>query len=256
MTEKACQAKGLTLEEELQSLRPNNEESTEQFFDRVQQNLREGQVRLVFFLEGSPFELRSVVDFLNRQMERSEVLLVEARQYCRDRLRIVVPTLFGYTEQARLVKKPVTITTTATLPRRKWDRESFFEEVRTKLDEAGIRSVEQLFERCISMGFQTGYGTGAISGSFSMYERTICPRSLFTVWTNVNLQMNFGWLNGTEVAERARDRFRDLLEERMGIQIQDVSKYPGYRIGQWSHKLQEFTSALNDAISDLRRNNA
>lgn len=76
LAERSCQGKGLTLEEGLQSLRPNNEESAEQFFDRVQQNLREGQVRLVFFLEESPFELRSVVNFLNRQMERSEVLLV------------------------------------------------------------------------------------------------------------------------------------------------------------------------------------
>jgi excisionase family DNA binding protein len=51
-------------------------------------------------------ELRSVVDFLNKQMELSWVLLVEARQYTSGATTVVVPTLFGYTEEARRAKRP------------------------------------------------------------------------------------------------------------------------------------------------------
>jgi hypothetical protein len=36
-------------------------------------------MRLVFFLEESPNELRSLVDFMNKQLKDTEVILVEAR---------------------------------------------------------------------------------------------------------------------------------------------------------------------------------
>jgi len=98
---------GCTLEVALSDLQGPEGDLPDAFFDRIQQNLREGQLRLVFFLQDSPPELLSVVEFLNKQMERSEVLLVEARQYSSASGRVVVPTLFGYTEEARLASVPV-----------------------------------------------------------------------------------------------------------------------------------------------------
>src|SRR5437870_8711425 len=106
--------KGKTLEEAFQGLQATNDDNLDSFFDRVQENLREGQLRIIFFLEESPMELRSVVDFLNKQMELSWVLLVEARLYTLDGLTVVAPTLFGYTEEARRAKRPVTIGTPST----------------------------------------------------------------------------------------------------------------------------------------------
>jgi ribosomal protein L30E len=58
------------------------------------QHLRQGTVRLVFFMEQAPQELKSIVDFLNSQTERTEVLIVEARQFDVEGRRFVVPTLF------------------------------------------------------------------------------------------------------------------------------------------------------------------
>ncbi len=86
---------GTTVEEAIHALQPDDEETPSEFFSRVQENLREGQIRIVFFLEEAPMELKSVVDFLNKQMERSEVLLVEARQFSLNGIAVVTPTLFG-----------------------------------------------------------------------------------------------------------------------------------------------------------------
>ncbi len=49
-----------------------------EFFASVERNLRESRIRLIFFLEHSPFELRSIVEFLNGQMKDTEVFIVEA----------------------------------------------------------------------------------------------------------------------------------------------------------------------------------
>jgi hypothetical protein len=61
---------GTNIDDAVQKLRPTDECTSDGLFERVQQNLREGQLRIIFFLEESPMELRSVVDFLNKQMER------------------------------------------------------------------------------------------------------------------------------------------------------------------------------------------
>jgi hypothetical protein len=86
---------GLSIEEALAAIQPDEADSVDNFFDRVEGNLKEGQIRIVFFLEEAPNELKCLVEFLNKQMVSSEVLLVEARQYGRDGVRVVVPTLFG-----------------------------------------------------------------------------------------------------------------------------------------------------------------
>src|SRR5438046_7789945 len=90
-------------------LEPSDGASLDEFLDLIKNNIEQGQLRLVFFMEQSSPELRSIVQFLNNQMERTEVCLVEAKQFEQDTIRVVVPTLWGYSEQARRVKKTVTV---------------------------------------------------------------------------------------------------------------------------------------------------
>jgi hypothetical protein len=77
----------------------------ENFFAVMERNLQKSKMRLIFFLEDSPLELRSVVEFLNGQLKDMEVLIVEARQYQHGDARIVVPWVFGFTEEARVAKR-------------------------------------------------------------------------------------------------------------------------------------------------------
>jgi hypothetical protein len=94
-----------SLHTKLVAIRGDDDQSVDDFFVAVERNLREAKMRLVFFLEESPNELRSLVDFLNKQLKDTEVLLVEARQYQHGPNRIIVPWLFGFTEEARVTKR-------------------------------------------------------------------------------------------------------------------------------------------------------
>jgi hypothetical protein len=82
-----------------------SEVDAEGFFALVETNLRKSKMRLIFVLEDSSNELRSIVEFLNGQMKDTEVLIVEARQYQHENARIVVPWVFGFTEDARVAKR-------------------------------------------------------------------------------------------------------------------------------------------------------
>ncbi|MGQ9426954.1 hypothetical protein ACXYTJ_14090 [Gilvimarinus sp. F26214L] len=192
--EQSAQARGSSLDAMMSELGPTCADTPDGYFEVIQQNLREAQIRLVFFLEKAPAELKSVVDFLNRQMERSEVLLVEAKQYSKDSLKIVVPTLFGYTEAARQAKRRVMVRTESA--RRKWDRERFFASAAEALTASEVAAIQQFFDRCLRIGCEVSWGTGAITGSFNVKITAVARPSLITITTNGDLYFNFGALSG------------------------------------------------------------
>jgi len=248
-TEEACRKRNIGLEKALEELGTNNKETPDQFFSRVEQNLREGQVRIVLFLDESPFELRSVVDFLNKQMERSEVIIVEACQYTTNNIKIVVPVLFGYTEQARLIKR----TTVITPQRKKWDRQSFFNDARGRLKNSDVDVLSSFLDKFISVGLEIGWGTGSQAGSYTVYDRSICPRSFYTVGSTGTLSINFGWLNGSEVAESARDKLLELVNTKVGLPVKDVTKFPTYELHLWKDKVDSLVEALKDTIAEVSK---
>jgi hypothetical protein len=249
----SAKAKGSSLDQLVSVLNPSSGESLDAFFEKMEQNLREGQLRIVFFLEKAPMELRSVVDFLNRQMERSEVLLVEARQYLWKGTRVVVPTLFGYTEEARQVKRSVTVTTAAS--RKKWDRTAFVADAQVKLAPDGAKVLESLLDQALALGYEISWGTGQATGSYSIREPTICPRSLLSVFSSGRLVFNSGWLNGSESAERGRDTLKDLLTSTVGIPVpaEYVESWPGYAFGEWGTRVQLIVDALKRLVTQFRQ---
>jgi hypothetical protein len=73
----------------------------EAYWDKVEDNLRHGHVRLLFVADRLPPELRRIIEFLNEQMEKAEVLGVELTQYVGSKLKALVPTVVGQTEVTR-----------------------------------------------------------------------------------------------------------------------------------------------------------
>src|SRR4029077_6693067 len=127
-------------------------------------NINQGQLRLVFFMEQSSPELRSIVAFLNSQMERTEVFLVDAKQFQNGGVRVVVPILWGYTEQARRVKKTVTVQKSGV--RRVWNVDSFREDVLHRLDPAAAQEVLRFYEFCSELpNAELKWGSGKDRGS-------------------------------------------------------------------------------------------
>jgi hypothetical protein len=78
----------------------------EAFWETVAVNLGAGRLRLVFVADAVPSELRRIVEFLNEQMDRTEVLALEVRQYVErgGSRTTLVPRLIGKTRAARRSK--------------------------------------------------------------------------------------------------------------------------------------------------------
>jgi len=75
------------------------------FWQTVEDNLRQGKVRMLFVADEIPHELRRIVEFLNEQMRPAEVLAVQLTNYQGpDGTRTLVPFIFGATERATATK--------------------------------------------------------------------------------------------------------------------------------------------------------
>lgn len=77
----------------------------EEFWERVADNLRTGRLRMLFVADEIPAMLQRIIEFLNEQMTRCEVLGVEIRQYVADHQKVLAPSVIGRTSQSQITKK-------------------------------------------------------------------------------------------------------------------------------------------------------
>lgn len=220
------------------------------FFTLVEQNLREAKMRLVFFLEESPNELRSLVDFLNRQMTNTEVFLVEARQYQYASERVVVPWLFGYTEESRVVKRETRKEASASSGER--GVEAYWREVEQYISSPETQSAMRKF----LSGFETQplsdwgviwWGKNALIG----LPKLVKSRAICILNRNGRLGLCFDYWNEryTDVGQRqlaARDDFAMGLQS-LGIQLKQDWKTPcspSLTPDEWMPRVDEILALL------------
>ena len=127
------------------------------FWESVADNLRERRLRLVFVADRIPAELRSIVEFLNEQLQLTEVIAVEIKQYAEpDGERInIVPRVIGETEMARRVKS-----TSGSGRRPRATEREFYSQIRSVYPAELAERVLQLYEHAKHKGSRQKFGRG------------------------------------------------------------------------------------------------
>ena len=82
---------------------------TDKFFEKVENNLQLGKIRMVFVADKIPNELKTIVEFMNVQMRPAEVLAVEVKQYVGQNQKTLVPRVIGQTAEAEKIKPSIDI---------------------------------------------------------------------------------------------------------------------------------------------------
>lgn len=101
----SSEAADARLAEHLGIADPETAKPLEEFWLKVEANLREGNVRLLFVADELPRELKKLIEFLNEHFTKIEVLGVELRQYVGQGIKALVPRVVGQTEAAREQKE-------------------------------------------------------------------------------------------------------------------------------------------------------
>ena len=130
-------------------------QQVDRFWQQVETNLREGNVRLLFVADELPRELRRLIEFLNEQFSRIEVLGVELRQYVGQGLKALVPRVVGQTVAVQERKeRPV-----GTTPAVRTSREIFLEACGAEA--APVFSAA--LDAAADAGYETRWGTKGFS---------------------------------------------------------------------------------------------
>lgn len=86
----------------------DDEMEPEEFWQLANKNLQDRKVRLLFVADEIPPELQRIVEFLNEQMNQTEVLAIEIKQFVGRGQTGLVPRVIGRTAEAQ-VKKSSTL---------------------------------------------------------------------------------------------------------------------------------------------------
>jgi hypothetical protein len=137
------------------------DQSADEFWQRVKTNLQAGRVRMVFVADNIPTELRRIVEFLNEQMDPAEVLAVEVRQFIGPKVKTLVPRVFGQTETARQKKSSALKAT------KQWDESLFMAALEEHAGRPAREAAEDILHWITSKVTFLYWGTGAKDGGIT-----------------------------------------------------------------------------------------
>jgi len=158
----------------------------EDFWSDVETNLKAGKIRMLFVADDIPSELQTIVEFLNDQMERAEVLAISIKQYAGKSLKTLVPRIVGQTATARIKG--------ARGPKKKWDERSFFEDLQKRASTEEWNIAKKIYTWVNEKKFGIWFGEGKKTGSFvPIFIHNGIKHYLFAVWSSGYVEIYFQW---------------------------------------------------------------
>lgn len=199
----------------------------------IKQNLAEGRFIFVVLMDTIPEDLKHILLYLN-QNSKFDIFAAELEFYRYGDFDIVIPKIFGM-EYTRI----------KTSPRRKtWDEQSFFDDARNRLSEEDFEILRAFYEFSRE-NFILGWGTGLAKGSFNAKHPLLGTRSIYTVFSNGTLQLNFGWLSESEIGAKVATLLKEELEKADFRFPEDwVNRYPSFKIDEWAPRIDKVMKAI------------
>jgi hypothetical protein len=222
------------------------EDDAEALVDSMRQNFSNGAFRFIVLMDSVPSQLKKLVLFIN-QNSKFDLFAVEMEYYKHEGYEIVIPKLYGAdAKKGEGVSHPS--------KERKWDERSFLEDAEKRLGQDGphIDAVKELFSFSNQKADEMIWGKGGDRGSFNPKFRRISQRSLYKVYSDGTLQLNFPYLDDNETAERYRHQFaRELSKlKRLTLPENCEQKFPNIPVNKWAPALDDFKLVVQQLLNE------
>lgn len=193
----------------------------EQFRNGVKQSLENGSFILIIVVDEINEELRRIIRYIN-ECSKSIFSLhaLEMRRFRSDKTEVLVPHMYGVSP-----KPP------PSGAKKKWTEDRFFTTLNKKVPKV-VSIVKTLYEWSRDNADRIWFGTGTETGSFTFhYLKDGKTVSVFTIYTNGRLTLNYGWLSkqvDLEIIEQFHNRINEISTFRHIPG--DFSKWPGLQV--------------------------
>lgn len=214
----------------------------EDFWDVVEKNLQEGNIRLIIASDKLHPVVRRIIEYLNSEMKMAEVLGLEVSCYGEEPNLVLVPRIVGQTQ--RTAGKSITKSS----KRQKWDETMFFEDIKKyNMNDIQVNAIKALYNFSKETADEISWGTGSVEGSFNPKFSKIMQRSLYTVWSSGLLQLNFGWLTDMN-AIKHRENLKKGVENLKIVDIPSnyADKFVYIEIQKWTPKVDDFIKLVQN----------
>lgn len=147
---------------------------TDDYFDALVKNLKQGLFRIVFAVDHAPHRLRSTVEFLNQELQDIEALVVEVQRYQVGTETVVSSRVFGYTDRIRAAKRE---SEARKAPQQ--FRGDFSATLSAHLEAAAVNAICAFRDSAERRGWTIGYGK---SGNLNLYKPSFARWGLVTLF--------------------------------------------------------------------------
>lgn len=227
----------LTEQEEESGALPMN------LYDKIENNLRKGIIKLVIASDSIPETLKDTVTFIN-SFSNFDIYVLQIQSYQKDQLQIYAPTVFGFTH------KPAWGVTTDKI---QWDEESFFKSLSNLRPEA-VQTIQKLYTFTQENATGIRWGTGRSSSSFSYTVDSVNRKfNIFAVLNSGDtgrIILNFGVLKRI-IPDSELHTFRESLNQFTEVELPayvvDEGKYPSIPVKSVI-KPENFERFTNDVL--------
>lgn len=217
-----------------------SDDTTVEVVENMKTNLDKGKFRFVVLMDSLEKRLKDLIVFLN-QNSRFDIYGVELEYYKYKDFEIMIPKLFGAE-----VKKQINVASTSGGARRKWDENSFFEEAEDQLTKEQVSAIKDIYDYSKKTADKITWGTGSQNGSYSAIYTDICPRSLFSIYTNGNLAINHSWMDEDEQMKSYRDKLVNEIRQIFSIPADQPLRT--LHIEDWADKV----AAIRQSVEKLK----
>lgn len=224
----------------------------EEFWNRVDTNLRAGRIRLIFVADTVPVELQRIVEFLNGQFRSAEVLALEVKRYAGEDVQALVAERIGDTAVADASKAGG-----PKRAKRQWDEASFFDDLSKRVSPEATHVARKLLHWAQQNQLRVWWGEGAIDGSFMpMLDAADKMFWTFAIYTNGSLEFQFMHMAkwGPFADDGRRLELLRRFNELDGIQMPEerATKRPSVPLAVIAPQLDRFISLWDSYLQETR----
>jgi hypothetical protein len=230
----------------------NNSDDSDEFWQKAKTNLLEGKIRMLFVADEIPAELRRIVEFLNSQMDRAEVLAVEIKQYAGQNQRSLIPRVIGQTEEAT-AKKAVRIG-------KQWDEASFFQDLESRQGSKDADIARKILNWARDKLPRFWWGKGNTDGSiFPILDYKGISYNPIAIWSYGKIEIQFQWLQIKPPFddESKRKELLDRLNKIQGVDIPTnaITRRPSIYLSTLSDEnaLKQFLESLDWIVQEIKK---
>jgi hypothetical protein len=245
-----CRRKGVDATRRLKEFLGESVDPDE-FWEKANRNLQDRKLRLLFVSDVIPIELQRIVEFLNEQMDHTEVLAIEIKQFVGQQgLRSLVPRVIGQTTKAQTVK--------GTQRRTTIKEDEFFTQLHERSPEAA-----QVARRILDWAIENGLAINWRGASFVPvvdYGGRFTHNPITVVGSRKipRVGIKFGRMrNRQKLSAQQRLELLRLLNEIPGVNLpkDSIEKFPNIPLLTLSPKgsLEKFLAAIEWSNEQVRQ---